>query len=382
MHALIILLLLTLIIIYSIKNRSYGNAITFFALPLLISILIIEYVVGYSLSHSTVIYLFLYLLVYSLTAMSFKWLFIMKIKTNVKFNKFTINAHWLIYITFIFAPIYIFANRDFISQSISIDYSRSEESSSLFLAVIENSLNIIGLMCATIYAQTKKKIYLLPFVSILIIGIISASRAIMLIQAIALYVAFIAVPSRVKDKFSVYFISLTPPIFFIIIGVFRGSFSSDEPVTRVVLTYIFGGLIAFDQFLSNPEQASFSLNIAPGLIKIINIIGLDLMANNYKYEPIAYPVYTNIYSSFRELISDFGYSGSIIFAAIHGYLSQKSDSWIISFSYWRQSYAILIMTFNAYFLFYPITMFMFVIAFMIIVPFMKIKTNERRVLQQ
>jgi oligosaccharide repeat unit polymerase len=375
MQNLLVIILAGLTYLYARKHGSYANSITFFALPVLISIIIIEYIIGYKISESGLSFLFLYFLLFAITVFVFKWLYKIKIKNPFRLKKFSINGRWLILLASALILFYLWFSRDSINKILNISYSRQEEESSALLAVVENTINIIGLMSAVIYAQTRRKFYLIPFVSVLIIGIIGASRAVIVIQAIALLTAVISSQSRAANRFGLYIVSILSIIFFLLIGALRGSFSGEEQILDVILTYMFGGLIAFDYFIKNPDPVFFSFNTAPGLLKFLNILGVDEVANNYKYVPITYPIYTNIYSSFREVISDFGYVGSIIFAVFHGYLSQKSDSWNNCFSYWRRSFAIIIMTFNFYFLFYPITMFMFVIAFLVIVPFIKIKLN-------
>lgn len=342
-----------------------------FILPIVASLIAINYL-QLSLANNTLRYISVYI-VFFLFGIGFSLL--LPNRRNLRIRRVAINGNrLLIFVVFLFA-LYTGLNIDRLLE-LSSGYSRSAEASGLLSTILELIISVLALYYTHKYWYDTKPKYLLPYIMVVLISVLAASRAVIIIHTLFLVGSGLSIKGSLIKFMRIMIISAAVVLcLFVGIGFYRGSFNTSKGLFEIVFAYMFGGLFAFESFyeLNNDEWAFSVLNILPGFTKLLNMFGLPLDVNNYKYTAVTFPFITNIYTSFREIITSFGVKGSIIFALFHGYLSGKLDvSWNKSCLNARVLGPI-VLTGNLYFLFYPITMYVFVVVYVLILPFFKLK---------
>jgi oligosaccharide repeat unit polymerase len=259
---------------------------------------------------------------------------------------------------------------------LSNGYSRSVVESGFVSTVLELIISVIAMFFSKNFWVNRKIANLLPYIMVLFISLMAASRAVIIIQTIFLVGCGIISSGSLTQVRNLIFVSLVVLlVFFLGIGFFRGSFSDTKSLFEVFFSYLFGGLFAFESFyeLNNNDWALSFFNVVPGLAKFLNMFGLTLEVNNYNYTAVTFPYVSNIYTTFRELITSFGVKGSLVFAFLHGLLNGRLDMARKSSSGIDGMLAPIVFTGNVYFLFYTITMFVFVVIYLLTLPFIRFK---------
>lgn len=324
-----------------------------------------------SMSYDVVSYLYLYVGIFVTGVLISK----LRAKNKrLKIRHFYLRKNSIKIVLIILFFIFISLNISRFSELAS-GYYRSSEKSGLFSTIIELIISVSSLFFAHEFWKTRKIYDLVPYFLVLLISFLAASRAVIIIQTIFLFGCGVMSLGSLKAVSKMVLVAVAGIlVFFISIGFLRGSFNDLNSFFVALNAYTIGGLFAFESFYEAGQRDwAFSLlNVLPGMAKLLNMLGLSLEVNNYNYTAETYPFITNIYTSFRELITAFGVKGSLVFALLHGFVSG-------SFDYSETGYGghnvigPLLLTGNVFFLWYPITMYVFVVVFMILSLTVKLK---------
>jgi oligosaccharide repeat unit polymerase len=242
---------------------------------------------------------------------------------------------------------------------------------SLVRVILSNILFALGPFCYLRYLKVGDKKLLIPVLLTIIVSILSMGRALILVNLIwcmFIYIIYTRKPVNIQ-----YFkIPLICSFMFISIGYLRGSFSEGEDdllyfILSKTQHYITGSLFAFNSFFvefKNDDIVNVHiLNSFPAISKLLSfVLGADAV-NYFKYEAVFTPRITNVFTVYREILSDFGVYGSWVFMLFFGFVTQFF--YRLSQSQNRSDFSIMFSAFLFLFLlyspFYPVTLFIFVI---------------------
>lgn len=368
---LIIRLLLVLPLIAFKKKWLVSGA---FLLPLFISLIYLK-AIGFQIDPLTSNYLINYLFFFLIGVLIqlFK-----RPRISLKRKYVYIRRSYLLGFLVLCSFLYLGLNIDRFYEIITNGYFRSTSESSVLSSLIEMFINISAFFFSFEFWKYKRRVDLFPIILVLIVAFFSASRAVLIIHLIFLGGAGLFAHDSRKILLRIIVLGIFILLgVFSIIGFFRGSFSDSKEFILMVNSYAFGGLAAFQTFFAGFPGSGWNLdlfNVIPGLAKLFNLLGFSFEVNNYKYSAISSPFLTNIYTSFREVIVAFGIYGSLLFALLHGYVSSYSDQALNYFHHKTFTLAPLILTANIFFLFYPVTMYMFVVVYLLFILIFKLKS--------
>jgi oligosaccharide repeat unit polymerase len=223
------------------------------------------------------------------------------------------------------------------------------------------------------YKQSRKIIYLTPYLFLLLISLFVSSRLTIIVN-ILIIIAIELIDKR--GRLPLHLSSVAAGIFlvyFVFIAFARqGLFVLDDtsavPIVDIILNYIAGSLAAlnniYPQYLDQHSWRFGLSNVIPALTKVQSFLGVSENINLLRYQAIEVGVsnmITNVYTTFNEVLLDFGVYGSLLFAFCHGFVTSLLTSSPIIKRDYLNGLAIISLLFNVFFTFYTIFSYLFVL---------------------
>lgn len=263
-----------------------------------------------------------------------------------------------------------------------IVFERQEHASTLGESAVDIFFYSFSFLIYTLKFENLRAIKALPIILVILNEAIAASRAVIIVCLLfMLSVNIIQQSGRVKIGLALRTVLLLLGLF-LLIGYFRGSFDGQN-IFDVLILYAVGGLVAFDQVLREGVIVETSFNLMPAVAKIISGGGDNSSVNNFAYTAIQTPVFTNIYTAFREVYNDFGQGFKMIFfALLHGCFTRCVDLYAFRTNLNSSDVAPfgILTVFNLYFLFYPIFLFSFLLVPLVVCIFIRLRPSSSKTL--
>lgn len=348
-----------------------------FAGPIIISVILCGQAFSYTFSSEFMNFLAIYFLFFSigyiLLYKKIKHFTIKKLTLYLDYKKVIIICCFYLLLKILVFDLFSDINR------IVSSFQRNEVGTSFPESVIDYLFYAFAYFSYPVRINKKISVNILPMIILIVMEFIAASRAVIMVSVLFMMATTITQKKNQRVNLVVIQYIILMCVLFLIIGFLRGSFENIE-ILKVVMIYIFGGLMAFDYVLMNNISVQSIVNIFPIVAKISAIFDPGITYNSYAYPLPNSNIPTNIYTVFREVYNDLGQSlGVPIFALGHGLLTKLPTAHKFEHNLYTSDitpYA-LIITFNLYFLFYPIFLFSFIYLLIIGSLFLRIKAQPQ-----
>jgi len=240
------------------------------------------------------------------------------------------------------------------------------------ISLIFQTLYLSLLPFAYYFFRTSGKLwYLCLYIPLAITSLAHLTRTSLIVQFL-IFGAYEAIYGNKKIKIGIILVFFL--LFFFGLSGLRGDFSFDKFSTLASLlastlsSYYLGTLVAFSNWIEMiPYSELFNFEFSglvtlfPGVGKLLQLAGFNLPVSEYQYDSISISnyddIYTNVFSSFRPLVEALGVFGLLIYGFLHGIIS----TWLIAYALEQSDSSTMIaplaITYNLYFVVYPLFLF-------------------------